>query len=354
VRRFGRFCSRPFRPTPTTLSLSAAAVVSLFSLAILAFNPEQDNANGPVPTRWASAQVIWSLNPSANNVITAGGTDISTTITDAFKTWQQAQVGGQSLLSLIITRGPDTTANGVNSSDCVNTISFMDPNASADFPSGTIAVTFIATVFGSPTGGTYSCTSPPTSRSCPLRSCIADGDIVFNPAEQFSTTTPPAPNAFDLQSVATHEIGHLLGLDHSGIAHAVMYPFGDTSAAGVQRTLSVDDAAGISFLYPNSSFAAATGTVSGSVLLGPTGAFAAHVVAIDAATGNAVIDGLTDTQGHYSLTGVPPGTYNVLALPLAGAFDIMNFTGWECGYTSNPLNCTGFPATPTNYTGKFY
>ncbi|AWV90486.1 matrixin family metalloprotease [Bradymonas sediminis] len=53
----------------------------------------------------------------------------------------------------------------------------------------------------------------------------------------------------DLQSIATHEIGHNLGLDHSNHSDATMfYAYsGGTSA----RTLSDDDVAGVCALYPD-------------------------------------------------------------------------------------------------------
>lgn len=52
----------------------------------------------------------------------------------------------------------------------------------------------------------------------------------------------------DLQSVATHEVGHLLGLDHSNISRATMYYAytGGTSA----RQLHDDDIQGVCALYP--------------------------------------------------------------------------------------------------------
>src|SRR2546427_13999 len=81
----------------------------------------------------------------------------------------------------------------------------------------------------------------------------------FNPREHFSPTTPPLSGHFDVQPTATHEIGHLLGLDHSGIANAIMYPFGDTTSTGQSRPLAIDDTVGVAFLYPGSNFASATG-----------------------------------------------------------------------------------------------
>jgi hypothetical protein len=146
-------------------------------------------------------------------------------------------------------------------------------------------------------------------------------------------------------------------MDHSGIGHTIMFPFGDTVAAGQQLTLSSDDAIGISFLYSSPNFSTATGEISGKVTLNSAGAFGAHVVAIDTATGNVVMDGLTAPDGTYTLVGVPPGSYQILVLPLApdvnsGIVVLDDFSGWECGYGDS--NCNSIPQNPTNYTGKYF
>ncbi len=49
----------------------------------------------------------------------------------------------------------------------------------------------------------------------------------------------------DLETVAAHEIGHTLGLDHSDDPNALMYP----SYEGPHRSLGSDDIAGIQDLY---------------------------------------------------------------------------------------------------------
>ncbi|CAN1153318.1 Metalloendoproteinase 2-MMP [Linum perenne] len=52
--------------------------------------------------------------------------------------------------------------------------------------------------------------------------------------------------AFDLETVALHEIGHLLGLGHSSVEGATMYP---TIAIGATKGLHRDDIQGIKSLY---------------------------------------------------------------------------------------------------------
>ncbi|KAL6139658.1 hypothetical protein ACLB2K_057960 [Fragaria x ananassa] len=54
------------------------------------------------------------------------------------------------------------------------------------------------------------------------------------------------PGAFDLEMVALHEIGHLLGLGHSSVKGAIMEP---TLPSGETRGLHGDDVGGIKALY---------------------------------------------------------------------------------------------------------
>nr|XP_043624327.1 metalloendoproteinase 5-MMP-like [Erigeron canadensis] len=56
-----------------------------------------------------------------------------------------------------------------------------------------------------------------------------------------------SPSAMDLESVAVHEIGHLLGLGHSSVEEAIMFP---TISTGVRKVeLAQDDVEGIQVLY---------------------------------------------------------------------------------------------------------
>ncbi|MBA0657017.1 hypothetical protein Goklo_009331, partial [Gossypium klotzschianum] len=61
--------------------------------------------------------------------------------------------------------------------------------------------------------------------------------------------------AVDLESMVTHEIGHILGLAHSSVKEAVMYP--SLKPRNKKVNLKLDDVEGVQALYgsnPNFKF----------------------------------------------------------------------------------------------------
>jgi hypothetical protein len=205
---------------------------------------------------------------------------------------------------------------------------------------------------------------------------ITDCDIIFNERiYTFSTTTPAnpnqdlGPNVFDLGEIATHEMGHCLGLDHTAVAgrfssatglqvsgfssgdfasQGTMYPYGSGTIQG--RSLSQDDTSGVSFIYPNSTLASTRATISGRVLDGGdfTKIKGAHVVAVSTAAPDIpVVGALSDVQeggpgGEYTLVGLAPGSYYVRLEPMVG--------------TSNPFTAanTHFTGFDTNFPWEYY
>jgi hypothetical protein len=89
----------------------------------------------------------------------------------------------------------------------------------------------------------------------------AEADISYN--EDYFTFVDRAPSGgreADLQSVATHENGHALGLGHSTNSGATMYP---TVLSGTNsRSLNDDDRDGVCTLYPSGDTGTTTTTTT--------------------------------------------------------------------------------------------
>ncbi len=75
--------------------------------------------------------------------------------------------------------------------------------------------------------------------------------IRFN-SEEFSIGSTGDPFDFDLESIAAHELGHALGLEHSQHSIATMY-FAGRPGFTYFRTLDKDDRKGIQYIYPLAS-----------------------------------------------------------------------------------------------------
>ncbi|MBI3694140.1 MAG: matrixin family metalloprotease [Acidobacteria bacterium] len=79
---------------------------------------------------------------------------------------------------------------------------------------------------------------------------IVDSDTFFNPAVSFSAGSP-GPGEFDFQSVALHEMGHGLGLDHNDGCYPSPTVMQSAIAAGAERRiLFPPEIEGVRFLYP--------------------------------------------------------------------------------------------------------
>ena len=73
-----------------------------------------------------------------------------------------------------------------------------------------------------------------------------DGRFHYDADENWSSN-PTASNQVDLESVAVHEIGHNLGLGHSQVQNAIMFP--SIPLGTTKRNLGQDDINGLQALY---------------------------------------------------------------------------------------------------------
>jgi hypothetical protein len=78
---------------------------------------------------------------------------------------------------------------------------------------------------------------------------LYDADTEINGTLPLSVGDPVPQGSYDVESIITHEMGHFLGLAHSGDTSATMfarYSRGSTS----MRALGADDVAGLCSIYP--------------------------------------------------------------------------------------------------------
>ncbi len=159
---------------------------------------------------------------------------------------------------------------------------------------------------------------------------ILEADIFLNGAFPWSVASGGEPSTFDVESIALHEIGHLHGLAHSAMgetelrsggrrvisSEAVMFPIAFSTGNISGRTLKADDIAGISDIYPASSFTRETGSISGKVTKGGKGVLGAHVVAFDTHTKKLIGGFSLSDDGSFVIAGLDPGPHIVRVEPL--------------------------------------
>ena len=155
---------------------------------------------------------------------------------------------------------------------------------------------------------------------------ITEADIVLNPYQQFSTDG--TIGTFDLEATLTHEIGHLLGLEHSLILGATMHE--SNSRNGVynlsnfnSRTLSATDISAIRSIYGTSPIEqqSCCGDITGKIY------FADGIKSVknyqlwveDFNTGKIVSEFLTNSDGTFHFKSLPAAKYRVYAHNLSKA-----------------------------------
>ena len=173
---------------------------------------------------------------------------------------------------------------------------------------------------------------------------ILDADVQLRPGDNSVKFATPAvlatnPTAYDLESILTHELGHVFGFSHSAVWRAMMFPFAPPpgqftgsrpTAQSPDAPLSDDDRTGLRVLYPDPGESTYAGSIRGRILpanplmlpvspVGVTGVYPAQVVAIDNGTGAL----LTATVGGWSCTGAGPvrfdGSYVLERLPVSAS-----------------------------------
>ncbi len=148
---------------------------------------------------------------------------------------------------------------------------------------------------------------------------IAEADLTFND-NQFLFTSNAGDTgrniggrtAIYLQDVATHEIGHALGLDHSTVNLSTLVY---TAFTG-QFALAQDDLTAARTLYPA---AREGGALQGQIRGTNGGIFGAHVLAVNLLSGKVEAATLAEQDGSFRVGDLPTGKYALFMEPLTAA-----------------------------------
>jgi hypothetical protein len=280
--------------------------------------------------RWkpTAFPIVWRMNPVQSPNVTGARTQAEV-FAASFAAWQSVSTAAVSFA-----QGDPAPAAAQPGDDNINLITTNVPPS--EFVPGVLALTAVS-VYGA---AGY---DPAMQRTIDFAGQIAEADIYFNPSIPFSTDTAAASGRTDLQSVATHEIGHFLGLDHSPLVSATMF-WTIGPAIIYPRTVSADDAAAVSILYPSPLFAL-KGKISGVVrTTANVPVYGAVVVAVNAG-GAPVASAVTDPAGSYTIEGLDSGAYTVYAEPLDGPITSSNIGSLQSAYPGLTVNA-GFTTRP--------
>ena len=194
-----------------------------------------DNADAP-SLSWFTRTIPYALSRAGTTHI-SGDTEREV-LRASFEVWEELTATSGSCdpsnyaTDIHFREGPlsDTAAAGydpLHPEENENLLIFLEDHWTDD--PNTIALT--TTTFSSTTGQ------------------IIDADIELNAYLFNFSTDETASGDHDLMNTAVHEIGHLLGLDHTAVRNATMFL---TAEAGEisKRTLHCDDVQAIAFKYP--------------------------------------------------------------------------------------------------------
>lgn len=182
---------------------------------------------------WAGSCIGFSIEANGSRMIPAE--KLFAAVRNSFKTWSQVDCGGGQFASITFAElAPNfcDSAGYLAKGPNVNAIIFQDDDWKFKTENN---VAKTSAHFDTKTGEIY------------------DADLEINTAVNLFTTDDNLATSsikyLDLQTVITHEVGHMIGIAHSDRVDSIMYPYYmQGTLAG--RKLTDDDVAAVCAIYP--------------------------------------------------------------------------------------------------------
>ena len=141
--------------------------------------------------------------------------------------------------------GVNATVSAIRAWGIINSSSTSSPAVRGSAP----ATIMLNTNGGICTGNCLAATLTGYYTSQPGDDRINDADVYTNTSYNFSSSGEACSGQeFDINGIMAHEVGHVIGIGHSNVAGATMYPT-VSSCNAANRTLEADDLAAKNDLY---------------------------------------------------------------------------------------------------------
>jgi hypothetical protein len=283
------------------------------------------------PTRTIEVALSTSLQSPGANI--KSGSDVVGAVRRALARWSTI-----ARINFVVTWSSASSVSPSSNGDGISLITIADTPENQTFNADSTAGR--TRVFFDPETGT-----------------IAEADVSINPhpkteeGADLQFSTDGSPGTYDLEATFTHEIGHLLGLDHSAVLGSTMQgrqAFNGTFGlpALTERTLSEDDRQRVRSLYgPKLKLGRIEGHLIDNRLPNISSPLSSvSIWAENVSSGRVVASGTTNDDGGYKFDGLAPGQYRVVVAPREDSTD--RFRSFEI---SNQVVVKSDLATTLNY-----
>lgn len=242
------------------------------------------------------AEVVYQVNPLGSDNVGDGSELVA--VDSAFRHWESIQSS-----RIAFKRGSDSSLQEA-SDDGINLIYWAEGSKTPVLGSknfdvvGFVGLTVIVNDTTGPTAG-----------------LMRNADIILNGNELTWTTDPATDaNSFDVETILTHEAGHVLGLEHSPVLGSTMYGRLDPGVI-TPISFAADDVSGASSIYPMDPNIF-TAEQRGVVQNGLGGRVLGAIVNTFDADGVLASGTITDPNGRYSSAALAPGPHFTYVEPL--------------------------------------